>query len=398
MPLNHVSQQPEEFERNQSIARSALTDTSFVALFCGAAQTPSAPNFDAHAAHRAVRVPFLPVDYEHAEVAYSQPSGKVFTDPGAESNGCGTRIHSGAVATRTGTGNVWRASSSGATEVVLALEDIYVRRTLKSCVAECGCRRGPVGCAVCGNTLGVLKSPCNTHANSDPSTFVYKFLPSAVSPAFPASPLHESSRSSTSTPTDYRDQLHTSTEDTNLPAAATRTASQPQAPVLYHTFPPPPPSAMTQNFIAAARHNVSMMRRRAEEQGVLAAVARLDAADRELAATVPVDGPQTHDSEEDDEIENGDEEDASQEELVDRDLAATVPVDEPQTDEQDDERQTDERDAPHEELVDRVHDPFRTLAMPRVFIPPAFMAASRTLGGRRVFLPPAIRRNPPSSS
>ncbi|KAJ7112036.1 hypothetical protein C8R43DRAFT_1040967 [Mycena crocata] len=167
-----MSQEQENQSRSATvIGASSLTA---VALFCGASQPLVAADFDAH---RPGQAQILPVNYD-ADESKSQ------NNPTSRSNGCGTRIHTGAVSMR----KMWHGSRSGTSNLVVDLEYRYIPSALKSAVktrlAECGCLRGPVGCAVCGNALGAMVSRCKTHTGGSLQT-VYEFAPSAVSPPLP---------------------------------------------------------------------------------------------------------------------------------------------------------------------------------------------------------------------
>ncbi|KAJ6546872.1 hypothetical protein B0H19DRAFT_1237602 [Mycena capillaripes] len=105
------------------------------------------------------------------------------------SSGCGARIHARAVPDRR-----WRALLDGASTDVVELEDKYftgdMKRELLMGKERCGCRRSGVGCAICGNPLGALFTPCARHTPSSPATQFasshYTFLRAAVSPPIPS--------------------------------------------------------------------------------------------------------------------------------------------------------------------------------------------------------------------
>ncbi|KAJ7503707.1 hypothetical protein B0H11DRAFT_562935 [Mycena galericulata] len=148
-----------------------------VALFCGAEQPPDERNFDAHYPGRAQ---ILPIEY-----APLLQCLKPLVEP--KSNGCGTQVHTSVVPNRGG--NIWVGSSKDLTDSVVALEDKYVPKALKKVLKtqrqDCGCLRRPVGCAVCGNALGMRVVHCTTHSESSSPSFLYEFVPSGVSPPFP---------------------------------------------------------------------------------------------------------------------------------------------------------------------------------------------------------------------
>ncbi|KAJ6536841.1 hypothetical protein B0H19DRAFT_1270550 [Mycena capillaripes] len=122
------------------------------------------------------------------------------------STGCGTRVHTNARAVRQ-----WRGSVSGASADVVPLERAYFApeaiKQLNLHENNCGCAIRGVGCRVCGNPLGALKTWCELHRSDDPSR-AYTFLPCAVSPPLrpfigrpppipPTRPLRHTARMST---------------------------------------------------------------------------------------------------------------------------------------------------------------------------------------------------------
>ncbi|KAJ7235716.1 hypothetical protein B0H12DRAFT_135070 [Mycena haematopus] len=110
----------------------------------------------------------------------SQPSKKR-----KRSNGCGTILHSVAIVSPT---NTWRAVEMW-NDLIIPLDDKYfptaVAKLLSLGWKPCGCVRSGVGCAVCGNPLGSLFTPCARHQDSESGTNYYTILPSAVSPPIP---------------------------------------------------------------------------------------------------------------------------------------------------------------------------------------------------------------------
>ncbi|KAF7318477.1 hypothetical protein HMN09_00356900 [Mycena chlorophos] len=114
------------------------------------------------------------------------------------STGCGSFVHGAAHPARAGGRWVARADTDDVDpRVVIPLPSMYFseneRRTLDFGTgrhAGCGCGTTGVGCAVCGNALGALFTPCRTHArqsSTSPASLSqvrhYIFLPSAVSPS-----------------------------------------------------------------------------------------------------------------------------------------------------------------------------------------------------------------------
>ncbi|KAF7353759.1 hypothetical protein MVEN_01061300 [Mycena venus] len=144
-----------------------------VVLFCGADQETEA-DWDEH---RPWVVEMLP------ETA-PPPARK----RQKRSNGCGARVHTRAVADRR-----WRGLVKGVSVDVVGLADKYftsdMKRELMLGKERCGCSRTGVGCAICGNPLGALLTPCERHAPSSPtsnfSSSHYTFLHAAVSPPLP---------------------------------------------------------------------------------------------------------------------------------------------------------------------------------------------------------------------
>ncbi|KAJ7169221.1 hypothetical protein C8R43DRAFT_982663 [Mycena crocata] len=118
----------------------------------------------------------------------------------AKSNGCGTQVHDSAIP-HVGS-DVWTGNMDAASTVVVALEAKYVLADIAGMMAAvgaepCGCAYEYIGCAVCGNPLGMLFTPCSSHRSPN-LPGIYSFLPSAVSPPLPPA---SSSSSSTSTAT-----------------------------------------------------------------------------------------------------------------------------------------------------------------------------------------------------
>ncbi|KAJ7616208.1 hypothetical protein DFH06DRAFT_111387 [Mycena polygramma] len=179
--------------RPRRVARPSMP---VVKLFCGAPQPLTASDFDAH---RPWSVQILPGDF-------SPPPAKRQKVHTPKSNGCGTMVHARVVPAHSGLG--WRGLRKGVADVVVDLCDQYVPPELcarvKTRLEECGCLRGPVGCAICGNLLGVSFSRCKTHTHTDSPQLVWEFLPSAVSPPLPS---QESLHSNT--------DLHSRTGDTD---------------------------------------------------------------------------------------------------------------------------------------------------------------------------------------
>ncbi|KAJ7889292.1 hypothetical protein B0H14DRAFT_2691958 [Mycena olivaceomarginata] len=141
-------------------------------LFCGTPQQLSAADFYPQ---RPWRVQFLPIQ--------DLPPPPL---PGPKSNGCGAVVHNCAIPNSV---VIWEGGTAAVTDVALPLEDQYVPKALRDIMEtrreECGCSRNPVGCAVCGNPLGVLIDHCVIHTYLKSTARAYEFLPSAVSPPIP---------------------------------------------------------------------------------------------------------------------------------------------------------------------------------------------------------------------
>ncbi|KAJ7441523.1 hypothetical protein B0H11DRAFT_2252083 [Mycena galericulata] len=102
-------------------------------------------------------------------------------------NGCGAHVHSRA---HPDGGGSWFAATSGVDATVIFLDAEYFPPEVARLISKesCGCQISGVGCAVCGNCLGFLKTHCRfhdvMHGRGAPHSF-YTFLPSAVSPPLP---------------------------------------------------------------------------------------------------------------------------------------------------------------------------------------------------------------------
>ncbi|KAJ7700879.1 hypothetical protein B0H17DRAFT_1046909 [Mycena rosella] len=144
-----------------------------VVLFCGADQETEA-DWDEH---RPWVIEMLP----EMETPPARKRQK-------RSNGCGARVHAHAVPDRR-----WRGLLEGVSPDVVRLQDEYFTPDMKRELAlgreRCGCSRNGVGCAVCGNAIGALFTPCARHSPSSPTTNFssshYTFLRAAVSPPLP---------------------------------------------------------------------------------------------------------------------------------------------------------------------------------------------------------------------
>ncbi|KAJ7817633.1 hypothetical protein B0H13DRAFT_2379542 [Mycena leptocephala] len=153
-----------------------------VTIFCGSEQPFTAADCYEH--HPPPLVMFLGLDEVPTQPRRQKPR---------KSSGCGAQIH---VAAQPLPNYRWGGDFEGVSGIVIALEDEYISpETAASLVVpqpdSCECVHGFVGCAVCGNAVGIRLMPYSTHI-SHKSSRVYTFLPSAVSPPFPSSPLANS--------------------------------------------------------------------------------------------------------------------------------------------------------------------------------------------------------------
>ncbi|KAJ6472839.1 hypothetical protein C8R47DRAFT_720438 [Mycena vitilis] len=150
-------------------------------LWCGAPQTQTPdPAVDGWwDARRPAAVPFLPLPLDDDDDAAPQSTSA------RASSGCGGRVHGGAHAARGG--GRWVGYVGGVERTVVPLAAEYFARGDGAALglglgeAGCGCSVRGVGCAVCGNVLGALHTPCRTH-QSRKGQVHYVFLPNAVSP------------------------------------------------------------------------------------------------------------------------------------------------------------------------------------------------------------------------
>ncbi|CAK5282149.1 unnamed protein product [Mycena citricolor] len=129
------------------------------------------------------RVPCLPTPLESS----APEPGCSAQRTGTRSTGCGALVHARASPT---SGRTWYAPGEGSGATVIPLGDEYFTVAQKKIlgggprVDVCGCVTNGVGCAVCGNTLGLLKTACNSHADcfSGLPRVHYTLLSDAVSP------------------------------------------------------------------------------------------------------------------------------------------------------------------------------------------------------------------------
>nr|GAT49316.1 predicted protein [Mycena chlorophos] len=149
-------------------------------------------------AQRAWRVQVLPSDPLVSSSSSSSSSSSASTSSTSTTTtgtrrrwtGCGAVIHTGAVPVRRGTD--WTGWGEGVSpSSVVPLDEVYWTEGVRTmpelvsasegrAVASCGCISRGVGCAVCGNALGIERALCSTHALRGPRTN-YVFLNSTVS-------------------------------------------------------------------------------------------------------------------------------------------------------------------------------------------------------------------------
>ncbi|KAF7351643.1 hypothetical protein MSAN_01596900 [Mycena sanguinolenta] len=148
------------------------------ALLCGSEHDPDPAEDDWWDARRPAAVPFLPLPFDQERTS-PQPG----TRAPRTSSGCGAPIHARAHATRGG--GHWVGYTEDVERTVVRLDSQYFSAEDRSALgletAGCGCVVDGVGCAVCGNALGALHTPCHVHQSRKGQAH-YVFLPSAVSP------------------------------------------------------------------------------------------------------------------------------------------------------------------------------------------------------------------------
>ncbi|KAJ6528266.1 hypothetical protein DFH09DRAFT_1186056 [Mycena vulgaris] len=142
-------------------------------LYCGAED----PLGDTYDEGKPFQPHILPIPFEPP----NPPSKKR-----KRSTGCGSNFHWRAIVSPT---NMWRAGEMRFSREIIPLEECYfsedMLRTLMIGESSCGCLRKGVGCAICGNPLGGLYTPCASHQTSKKGENYYAFLPSTVSPPIP---------------------------------------------------------------------------------------------------------------------------------------------------------------------------------------------------------------------
>ncbi|KAJ7614517.1 hypothetical protein FB45DRAFT_937142 [Roridomyces roridus] len=182
---NHsrLRRRPAVAVRSQDTADTTEPRSTPTPLFCGTEIEATDAWWDAHSP---ASVPFLPIPLSGTP---ARPRKRP-----RRSNGCGARVHADVRPVRTG--GRWLGGRDGVVgTVVVPLETRYFDSAdaaalgLRGGGPGCGCTVDGVGCAICGNPLGTVTTPCRTHRTplastrrSTKSEIHYTFLPTAVSP------------------------------------------------------------------------------------------------------------------------------------------------------------------------------------------------------------------------
>ncbi|KAJ6468033.1 hypothetical protein C8R47DRAFT_1152262 [Mycena vitilis] len=158
--------------------------TNTYTLTCGAVRRPVVANFDPkhpypRTSPRKYVVPILPLPVDEELPPICSDNG---------TTGCGATVH---VSASRGGQQQWTGAGDSAGPTVVLLPDKYFAGHQKRDLGgvprkeECGCLTVGVGCCVCGNTLGTLRTFCEKHVAKKSCPVVYKFLAAAVSPPLP---------------------------------------------------------------------------------------------------------------------------------------------------------------------------------------------------------------------
>ncbi|KAJ7613453.1 hypothetical protein FB45DRAFT_1065045 [Roridomyces roridus] len=181
---NHsrLRRRPAVAVRSQDTADTTDPRSTPTPLFCGTEIEATDAWWDAHSP---ASVPFLPIPLSGTP---ARPRKRP-----RRSNGCGARVHADVRPVRTG--GRWLGGRDGVVgTVVVPLETRYFDSADAAALGlrggpGCGCSVDGVGCAICGNPLGTVTTPCRTHRTPLASTrrstkgeIHYTFLPTAVSP------------------------------------------------------------------------------------------------------------------------------------------------------------------------------------------------------------------------
>ncbi|KAJ7436348.1 hypothetical protein FB451DRAFT_1571093 [Mycena latifolia] len=161
------------------VSRTARTSSAAYAIICGAEAAPA--RVDPTSPYPRIGppkyiVPMLPLPLDERESLIGAREAK-------RSTGCGARIYSGAIP---GGAKTWVGRGGTAGPSVVSLPEEYLSPAQNERLGdvprkdECGCVTVGVGCAVCGNALGALTTPCEKHVSA-----AYTFLAEAVSPPLP---------------------------------------------------------------------------------------------------------------------------------------------------------------------------------------------------------------------
>ncbi|KAJ7495359.1 hypothetical protein FB451DRAFT_1360184 [Mycena latifolia] len=156
---------------------SANAPMARVTIFCGSEQPFTTADFNE----------FLP---SLMSLGLDGPLPQPGSQKPLKSSGCGTQIHSAALPIHTQ--RIWTGEIDGLAAIVVPLEAKYVPPEMAASMIgptrdACGCGCEYVGCAVCGNALGLSFTPCPTHLSAT-RPVVYSLLSSSVSPPLPSAP------------------------------------------------------------------------------------------------------------------------------------------------------------------------------------------------------------------
>ncbi|KAK6996686.1 hypothetical protein R3P38DRAFT_1956204 [Favolaschia claudopus] len=166
-----------------------------VSIFCGSQDAINSQNISEYDydEHRAWSVQILP------EEEGPPPTTREFRS--SRSNGCGAEVHSSVCMMRRN--QCWYGSKEDLAANVIPLERSYFPTDLAQLLdlrhdepAACGCALSGLGCAVCGNPLGVAQYVCATHSSRGTSMAGptgYIFAASAVSASEAPPTAHQNS-------------------------------------------------------------------------------------------------------------------------------------------------------------------------------------------------------------
>ncbi|KAF8145633.1 hypothetical protein K438DRAFT_1871569 [Mycena galopus ATCC 62051] len=175
----------------------SVSTGAFAALTCGSHTRITAENISEwdYDEHRPYVPHFLPEPLEDLSEEQEPPRRRLRRRVSTRSNGCGAVVHSRVIATARGHALLgYQGTRDRLGQKVVQMDNMYFPDKLRS---ELGLREhessdGGLGCAVCGNPLGVLHLYCSVeHAPTVPSALssssttqaqsIYRFLSTAVS-------------------------------------------------------------------------------------------------------------------------------------------------------------------------------------------------------------------------